>query len=306
MKSVLLLVIKTSAVLFLVLLIALSVRTLLEPDWHDPPDVLLQNTDLDELGQLLMPALLGQEELAERIRCKRYILVGETHFKKETVAYFLGLLEAIDNEPVVLLLEMPRSTQTAIDQYLASGDEQWFSAIWGEAEPLPLHEILRWAQPNGDRVRRVLAMDEDQTRIFFNRAILRDTRNETMAQEILRAADEYPDAKIVAYGGAMHMMLGGRYRYDVDNRQPAGLRLINSGVPRSEIASISLAGTELPVAAAWQQPGALEIDDRIGLLPYQFVYEYPIYGISRLQELHTHIVFLGQLTRQETWNASDK
>lgn len=279
----------------------LALRAFLAPDWHEPPEVALQESEVEAIRQLLAPDLMDRQTLAGELAPKRFVLVGETHFRKETVKYFTGLLDDIDSQPVVLLLELPASIQPAIDRYLASGDEREFDGIWGEVEALPLHGILRWAYLNRHRVRAVVAMDEDRTRIFVNRALLDDTRNETMANAMLEAARAYPGTRIVAYAGAMHMMLAGRYRFDAANRQPAGLRLLASGIDRDAVASISLTGEELPVAAAFASPAALYLRGNAGLLPYEDFYDYPVYGVSRIGELHTHIVHLGPLTRQETW-----
>lgn len=292
---------KATALLAAVCAILLAVRALLAPDWHEPPVVVLAGNEIDTVRQLLEPDLLNRQELANQVSQARFLLVGETHFRKETVAYFLGLLEDIDREPVVMLLELPESTQPAIDRYMSSGDEREFDNVWGEVEALPLHEILRWAYLNRQRVQRVLAMDEDSFRIFLNRAVLDDTRNETMMRALMKAADDHPSARIVAYGGAMHMMLGGRYRFDVDNRRPVGLRLLESGIEQEEIASISLVGDDLPIATALPVPAAMDLQGNVGLLPYEDFYEYPVYGVSRIRELHTHVVYLGPLTRQGTW-----
>lgn len=292
---------KATALVMAACAVLLALRALLAPDWHEPPAVVLAPDEIDAVRQLLEPELLSRQELANQVSQASFLLVGETHFRKETVAYFLGLLDDIDREPVVVLLELPGSTQPAIDRYMSSGDEREFDRIWGEVEALPLHEILRWAYLNRQRVQRVLAMDEDSFRIFLNRAVLDDTRNETMMRALLQAADDHPSARIVAYGGAMHMMLGGRYRFDVDNRRPGGLRLLESGIAREDVASISLVGDDLPIATALPIPAAMALQGNAGLLPYEDFYEYPVYGVSRIRELHTHVVYLGPLTRQDTW-----
>src|SRR3546814_10515256 len=149
----------------------------------------------------------------------------------DLVDFFTGLINELGDDPLVLLLELPGSTQPAIDRYLASGDEHEFDAIWGKVEALPLHGILRWAHANQNRVVEVVAMDEDSTRIFINRALLDDTRNETMARAMLEASKAHPDARNVAYDGAMHMMLRGRYRFDAEHRRPAGSRMLAAGHP---------------------------------------------------------------------------
>ena len=188
----------TSAILALLL----ALRTFLAPDWHEPPAAALQAEDLDALRPLIAPGLQDRPSLAAQVSSKRFLLVGETHFQQETVAYFTGLLDDLDDDSLVLLLELPGSTQPAIDRYLASGDEREFDAIWGKVEALPLHDILRWAHAHRTRVLGVVAMDEDRTRIFINRALLDDTRNQTMARAMLDASQAHPGARIVAYAGA--------------------------------------------------------------------------------------------------------
>lgn len=301
MKRRLLLVARVLAWIAGVLALLLALRAFLAPDWHEPPVAGLQATDVDALRPLVEPGLLDRPALAAQVSSRRFLLVGETHFRRETVDFFTGLINELGDDPLVLLLELPGSTQPAIDRYLASGDEHEFDAIWGKVEALPLHGILRWAHANQNRVVEVVAMDEDSTRIFINRALLDDTRNETMARAMLEASKAHPDARIVAYAGAMHMMLGGRYRFDADNRRPAGLRLLEAGIPREAVASLSLVGDELPVKDAFASPAALDLRGTAGLLPFEDFYDYPVYGVSRIGELHTHIVYLGPLTRQETW-----
>ena len=301
MKRRLILIARVLAWTSAILALLLALRAFLAPDWHEPPAAALQAEDLDALRPLIAPGLQDRPSLASQVSSKRFLMVGETHFQQETVAYFTGLLDDLDDDSLVLLLELPGSTQPAIDRYLASGDEREFDAIWGKVEALPLHDILRWAHAHRTRVLGVVAMDEDRTRIFINRALLDDTRNQTMARAMLDASQAHPGARIVAYAGAMHMMLGGRYRFDVDNRRPAGARLLDSGIPRDAVASLSLVGDDLPVKAAFPAPAALDLDGTAGLLPFEYFYDYPVYGVSRIGELHTHLVYLGPLTRQQPW-----
>jgi len=182
-----------------------------------------------------------------------------------------------------------------------SGDERLFAGIWGEHEALPYHPILRWARAHRERVERVVAFDEERWRTVVARARLDDTRNETMAAALAAAAAEHPAARIVAYGGSMHMMLAGRYRFDVDNRRPAGARLLELGVPRDQVVSIALDGDGMPLAAAWPGGTALDLGGAAGLLPFQYFHVYPIYRAARIRELHDYFVQLGALTEIEPW-----
>lgn len=282
--------------------VALGVRYVLAPDWHGVAYADFEPGEVDQLKRLIEPDLIDRAELARRVAPARYLLVGETHFKNETVAWFLGLLDELGEGPLVLLLELPQSVQGGIDAYLDSGDERHFTAIWGEHEALPLHPILRWARAHRDRVERVVAFDEDRWRTVLARARLDDTRNETMTRELVAAATQHPTARIVAYGGSMHMMLAGHYRFDVDNRRPAGARLLDRGVPRDEIVSIALDGDEMPAAAAWPAGTILDLRGAAGLLPFEYFHVYPIYRVARIRELHDYFVQLGPLSRIETWS----
>ncbi len=280
---------------------ALGVRAVLAPDWHGVAYADFAPGEVDQLRRLIQPDLIELAELARRVAPSRFLLVGETHFKNETVAWFLDLLDQLDEGPLVLLLELPRSVQKGIDAYLDSGDEQHFANIWGEQEALPLHPILRWARAHRDRVERVVAFDEDRWRTVLARARLDDTRNATMARALVSAAAEYPAARIVAYGGSMHMMLGGRYRFDVENRRPAGARLLDRGVPRGEIVSIALDGDGMPAAAGWPGGTILDLHGAAGLLPCEYFHVYPIYRVARIGELHDYFVQLGPLSAIEPW-----
>lgn len=293
---------RLAAAVVLVLGAALLVRALLAPDWHGVAYADFEPTEIDQLRRLIDPARLDRADLARRVTSARFLLVGETHFKNETVTWLLGLLDELeDGRSLVLLLELPRPTQGAIDAYLDSGDERHFAEIWGEHEALPYHPILRWARAHRERVARVIAFDEERWRTVVARALLDDTRNETMAAALATAAAEHPAARIVAYGGSMHLMLGGRYRFDVENRRPAGARLLDLGVPRDQVVSIALDGDEMPLAPAWPGGTALDLGSAAGLLPYQYFHVYPIYRAARIGELHDYFVQLGPLTGIEPW-----
>lgn len=285
----------------LVLGALLLVRALLAPDWHGVAYADFEPAEVDQLRRLLEPALLDRAALVGRLAPARFLLVGETHFKNETVEWLLGLLDELGDAPLVLLLELPRSVQGAIDAYLDSGDERQFAGIWGEHEALPYQPILRWARAHRERIERVVAFDEERWRTVVARALLDDSRNETMATALATAAAEHPAARIVAYGGSMHMMLAGRYRFDVDNRRPAGARLLELGVPRDEIVSIALDGDGMPAAAAWPGGTILDLRGAAGLLPFEYFHVYPIYRAARIRELHDYFVQLGPLTEIEPW-----
>ena len=115
------------------------------------------------------------------------LLVGEEHFYRETTRFLCELLEGVEGRRVTLLLELPSGLQVHVDEWVRTGASAGLEAAVRKRQALPLGEILSWAHRPPQRVSRVVAMDEDRARIFVNRALLRDTRNATMARAILGA-----------------------------------------------------------------------------------------------------------------------
>ena len=128
------------------------------------------------------------------------LLVGEEHFYRETTRFLCELLEGVEGRRVTLLLELPSGLQVHVDEWVRTGASAGLAAAVREGQALPLGEILSWAHGHPQLVSRVVAMDEDRARIFVNRALLRDTRNATMARAILDARRERPADLAVAYG----------------------------------------------------------------------------------------------------------
>ncbi len=95
----------------------------------------------------------------------------------------------------------------------------------------------------------------------------------------------------------MHMMLAGRYRYDVANREPAAPRLMRMGVPRQEIASIMLSGQgRFPLDAAWPSPGIVRMAGDAGTLAFQYYIDSAIFSARSAGESFDYFVNLGRLT----------
>ena len=187
---------------------------------------------------------MGLEDLAATVREKRVLLVGEDHHYEEPPAYLTTLLELIDEKPVSLLLEMPADVQDSIDRYLQEGGDEILDEIFTGKPVLKLQRLLRWARENPQRVASVIAFDEPMDEIRLKRSYLADTRNVTMSDWIHREWKTHPDLRIVAYGGQLHLMKAGRYRFNQPSRQPAGSRLTGLGIPENEIAVIILSGGE--------------------------------------------------------------
>ena len=183
-----------------------------------------------------------------------------------------------------------------MDEFVGTGKSAAFDVDVREGAALPYAAILRWAHRNRAKVSAVIAMDESSREIFVNRALLRDTRNATMAKAILDAHRVHAGDLVVAYGGQLHMTLAGRYRYDVANRTPAGALLLQH-VPRERIRSVMLSGrTKAPICEI-TPAGIVATAFSAGELAYPYFIEYPIFRATRARELFDYWVNLGDLTR---------
>ncbi len=283
----------------LALLAALvGVRLALEPKESLPPEVDLSPAARERLAARARASEVGVERLRAELAGLDVLLVGEEHFHREPPALLCGLLEAVEGRRVVLLLELPAGTQAMVDEWVETGSSPALAAAIRQGDALPYGEILGWAHRNRHRLSGVVAMDEDRARIVWNRTLLRDTRNETMAQAVLRARREHPADLAVAYGGQMHMLLAGRYRYDREDRTPAGARLLRAGVPRARLRSVLLSGAgKAPVSDAWPGPGVLALSGPVGEEPWPYFIDEAVFGAATGRELFDHFVHLGQLSR---------
>jgi hypothetical protein len=121
-----------------------------------------------------------------------------------------------------------------------------------------------------------------------------------MARALLEEYQGHPDTPVVANSGQLHLTMGGRYRFDVPSRVPAGARLLRLGVPRGDIASVMLSGgEEFPLHTAWREPGALRIGGELARIGFPYFIDYPIHGVAHAGELFDYFVNLGPLTPVE-------
>jgi hypothetical protein len=277
---------------------ALGLRAALAPAESPPPAVDLSPAARERLAARARASEVGAGRLRAELSRLEVLLVGEEHFYRETALFLCDLLGAVEGRRVSLLLELPRGMQPLVDEWVRTGASAGLASAMREGDALPLGDVLAWAHRNPGRVSRVTAMDEDPSRIFVNRALLRDTRNETMADAILAERRRRPSDLVVAYGGQMHMLLGGRYRYDQEDRTPAGARLLRRGVPRDKLRSVMLSGPgKSHVADAWPGPGVLMMSADIGAEPWAYFIDDPIFGAASGRDLFDEFVLLGDLTR---------
>ncbi len=263
------------------------------PGVSKPPEAIMTPEALSE-------RLLGLDELAQALRDKRVLLLGEDHLYEEPPAFAAKLLEKLADRPISLLLELPADAQPAVDSYLLTGDENLLDQIFTGKPVLQLQHLLRWARRHRDEVPTVLAFDEAVYGILLKRAYATDTRNVTMSRRIHREWTEHPGRRIVAYAGQLHMLKAGRYLIDRPSRDTAGSRLPGLGVPPEEIAAVMLnGGDNFHLHAVWEKPGALPIDGKPGRIPIAYLIDYPIFGIEFADEAFDYFVNLGPLTRIE-------
>ena len=261
-----------------------------------PPPLKFSSLELESILQKISKSLVSQDDFLSALKGRRILLVGETHYKIEAISFFISLLSKIKESPLVLLLELPAGLQPYLDSYLSKGEEKFLAEGWEKFDALPYKDVLRWAWQNKNRIVRVVAMDEGKFRIRLTRLLLTDTRNATMANHIFNAYQNFPNAKILVYGGQLHMLLSGRYRYDVENREPAGHRLLKLGLDRNAVSTILLAGVnDLPIEKAWALPGILSTEKEAGILSIAHYIDYPIFKVKHSKDAFDYLVHLGRV-----------
>lgn len=286
-------------VLGFVLLLAglVALRAWLEPRESPDPEVDLSAEAAKRIAVAGEESRVGEQRLAQAVASADVVLVGEDHFYRETNEFLTRTLDTVKGRRITLLLEVPECLQPQLDEYVATGRSSSFDEAVRNGDALPFQHILGWAHRNRAKLSRVVAFDEGSATIFLNRALLRDTRNETMADAILAARMVAPQDLVVAYGGQLHMTLAGRYRYDIPNRRPAGALLLSRGVDRARLVSVMLSGKGKSPAGDILPPGIFTSSSRLGDAPFAYFIRYPIFRASTARELFDFYVNLGELTR---------
>lgn len=286
-------------VTFILILAIIGVRQYYEPKEVPFTRPQFESKSVDELHRLIESHNMSLADLSVKLAASKILLFGEEHFYKEIMQSFLGILDALPDEKIVLCLELPSSMQNDIDRYMASGKPSDLDTIWKNNNGLPYQSILEWAFKNKHRVQRVIGIDEDRAWTILMRTLLRDTRNNTMAKHIMRATTIYPDVKIIAYGGQAHMLLAGRYMYDLENRTPVGKRLLQLGKGRSEVTSIMISGEgKTASTSAWDQKwGVIDLKDGFCGIQYEFFIDMTIFGEKSVCELFDFFVYAGTLSK---------
>lgn len=254
---------------------------------------------ISEIGEKIDTKLLSIPALAEELRESRILLFGEPHLQIEVMEYFTKILDHFQDEQIVLNVELPPSLQDEIDHYMDSGDERFLDAMAECKSCLPLQDIFRWCYSNRSKVVRIFAVDEELDRILFKRKYLcTDTRNRTMSKLVYKTYQDYPNARIIFYGGQLHVMKSGRYKYDIRNRVSAGTRLINSDISPEDIKVIMISGeNEFSLSPAWNgNKGALDVRGTFCKLPITYFYTYPLYRLSYAGDMFDFYVNVGKTT----------
>lgn len=293
---------KIPLVIVATLILLMGTRLALEPEEGPWPSADRSPGARDRIAQLAVASRVDFEHLAADLAGVDILLVGEEHRYREPTEFLTRLLEATRERRLVLLLELPNDQQEAVEEYVRTGGSAVFDAAVRDDKALPYASILAWAHAHQERLADVSAFDETRARIVLQRAVLRDTRNATMAEAILRARQAHPDALIVAYGGQLHMILAGRYRYDRPDRTPAGALLLAAGIPRQSIRSVLLSGDGKSPLAGIMPTGVVRTTGPIGVESFVWFIEYPVYGADTGRDLFDYYVNLGALTRARQGN----
>jgi len=279
----------------------LLLRVVLEPREGKIPEVPESPVQRQKLLEASAASRLEQGALLQKLRRAEVLLVGEDHFYQETTQAFTGLLEARslfgDERPLVLLLEIPSFLQPAVDSYVFEGRSAQFDAAVAVGKALPLGHILAWAHQRRNLLSSVRAIDENPARIFVRRALLSDTRNRGFAREVWRAREKYPLALVAVYGGQLHMLRAGRYRYDRADRTPLGALLLAQGLPPQALHTLFLSGPGKSPLADALPIGNYDLQGPLGEFNFVWVAEYPIFAVEQCRQLGDTFVQLGPLTR---------
>lgn len=288
-------ILRVSALLLAVVATLIGVRLWLEPKDSPAPAVDLSPAARQRLMTNGLRSRIGEEQMLSDLMTADVLLVGEDHFYRETTEYLTRMLDAVEGRRISLLLELPHDIQPAVDEYVATGGSADFERAVADGNALPFGHILDWAHRNRAKISRVVAVDETRRTIFVNRALLKDTRNRTMADAVSRAMDQTNDL-VVIYGGQLHMTLGGRYRYDLENRTPAGA-LLTRELDRRGIRSVLLSGKGKSPASEVLPAGIYAAAAEVGASPYAYFIDYPIFHAATARELFDYFVVLDDLTR---------
>lgn len=290
---------KTLIIAISLVAMLIAVRVALEPRMGPLNVVKIPESERSHVRDVLAASAVDRSVLLSQLATKRVLLLGEDHFQQEPQAWLQGLLGdlyARDGRGAVLLLELPRHVQPLIDTYLATGDESALDEAFKGKEVLPYRSTVRWARAHRDVVATVVADDENYWHIGLMRLLLTDTRNDTMARAIAAAAQTHPGQRIVAYGGRMHMMNGGRYMYDSNTRRPVGSRLPAMGIAKQDLAAVWLFAGDAPIDGVWDKQGAVTFHGPAGDFLITKLEDNPIFGAIRLKEIADYAVQLGTAT----------
>jgi len=282
-----------------IVVVLIAGRVALQPR-AAPPNVIALTAGQRALASAALAAsTLDRQALVAALAARRVVLVGESHFIEEPITWLCGLLDelhAADGHRAVLVLELPNRGGPDIDRFLATGDDETLQAAFGWGA-LPYQRIVQWARRHPEAVAAVVAADENPWHSGLMRLLLTDTRNDTMARSVAAAARSSSGERIVAYGGALHMMKTGRYMYDSDTRRPIGARLPTLGIPTRDMAVVWLLAGDPPADGAWQQPGTVALAGKAGDLPLAQIEETRIFAATRFGEIVDYAVYLGPATR---------
>jgi hypothetical protein len=285
--------------LALIAIVALGgARVAIEPRELARPDTRLDASAREDLQVALEASRVPRSDAARALAARRVVLVGDATGMAEPIAFVTQLvqdLRAQDGRGAVLVLELPRSAQPHLECYLATGEEGALDEAW-RTPALPYRGLVRWARAHPELVRTVIAAGEDPSRVLAMRVLGWDTRSASLAAEIERALVAWPEARVVAFGRRMHMMVAGRYGYDSDSRRPVGERLLRAGMRRDELAAIWLVAGGPLADGVRTAPGTIGVEGPAGALPIALFDPEPVAGARALRDVVDQAVYLGTAT----------
>ena len=151
------------------------------------------------------------QQIYEKIKPCKVVIVGEVHGTNESPQFTLGLLKLIaqNNERVALGLEIGEESQSVVDRFCESGDVSLLKSCYPFAFKVE-HQDGRGSAAIASLISKTSAL-KDVRIVCFDPTILRvedmKKRDEGMAKNITRAFVEHKLDKIVLLAGNWHTNL---------------------------------------------------------------------------------------------------
>jgi len=241
--------------------------------------------------------IISMETMADKVKNKKVILVGEIHFREKIMQCFIDFLDVLPVDKLVLALELPASIQPEINMFMENGDNNYLEKIETCKNCLPYKGIIQWCYEHKTKIKAIVAIDENRARIILNRALCKDTRNKTMTDNIIKLQRKNEEIPVVFYGGQLHCLQSGRYLYDVENRIPMGNRLLKVYSQKDLTTIILSANKHFVSYEAWgTKIGGLSMEDETTkILDRRYFIHEPVIGSRNSGDFFNYFVNIGDL-----------